>query len=563
MEKKVTDLRREVKERLTKKGIVDFSEFKLKPIQVVGEKDDKKIRNSLERNLTKIGNSLINEIVYSDISEDDKVAEINKLLVGDVKVNISTTSDSNVSRLKKSFKKGTIEADTYLNITVEEGDTLQHTFSTMYFEPTKKQEGIFSFRFDKSGYIPFANLKKLVGTIYYLQKLREYIKTNKEMSNLVYVKYIQTQGIYKDEDHKLKIDKLAKEYDLPPSKYVNYYISGLRENSQNWYKKQKMFDYLDWFEDNKFFNLDSIFEVSAIEDRYNLYKVKNVSLLSYFFNHIYELNAEEEYDVKEELSICSDYARSYETKKNIPLKVLNKMETTRFKTHFGYVEFDELVDLDKIGIVEKEWEEINKQVLFPIAKDHSLRFRRLGKHKAAGLYFSGMRAVCVDLEGPSSMVHEVMHMIDYTTLPNATLSSLFNFRGIIERYREIANNKVASMEKDNGFRKTWEGNTKYNKAYYLSSKEIFARCGEMYIEKVLGIESSLVKANNPTLYPANDEFLMELIAKYYSSIIQTAPDEKEEFKAASAKTSIMTKEEVVKVLSKYQLSIFDMVGENI
>lgn len=48
---KITDLRREVKERLNKKGVVDLSEYKLKPIDL--EEDNKKIRNQLERNLKK------------------------------------------------------------------------------------------------------------------------------------------------------------------------------------------------------------------------------------------------------------------------------------------------------------------------------------------------------------------------------------------------------------------------------------------------------------------------------------------------------------------------------
>ena len=69
---------------------------------------------------------------------------------------------------------------------------------------------------------------------------------------------------------------------------------------------------------------------------------------------MYDLNIEEEYDAKEELKLDSDYARSYETKKNIPQKVLDKMRTTKFKKHFGYVEFDELVDLEKVEIILNE-----------------------------------------------------------------------------------------------------------------------------------------------------------------------------------------------------------------
>lgn len=554
---KITDLRREVKERLNKKGVVDLSEYKLKPIDL--EEDNKKIRNQLERNLKKIGNHIVTQVSDTNMTDDDKIEKLNELLNGDIRIKIRKTESSNVKRLVKSFNKGVETHDTYLEVIVEEGSLEQSTFSTLYFEPTKSQEGYFTFKYERSNYIPFASFKKLIGTLYFFNKLREYIKSNKEMTTLIYLKYILLEGIYKDKEHKSKIDKLAKKYNLPESQYVNYFICEETSYRKSILEEIKHFDYLDWIENNNYFSLDSIFSVSSYMDRYLLYSIKNVALSSCFFNHIYELNIEEEYDVKEEINISSDYAKSYETKKNIPQKVLDKMESTSFKKHFGYVEFDELVDLEKVETLEKEWDEINKKVLFPIAKDHSLRFRRLGKYRASGLYFSGMKAVCIDLAGPSSLVHELMHMIDYTTLPNTILSSMFNFRGIIERYRTLVNNKVDSLENENSFKITWNGKSKYNKEYYLSIKEIFARCGEIYIANILGIESSLVKANDKILYPRNDEFLLELIEKYYSSIIQIAPNKKEDIKVAS-NSKVMTKEEVNIILNNNQISIFEITG---
>ncbi|MCQ4925064.1 hypothetical protein NE686_18325 [Tissierella carlieri] len=557
---KITDLRREVKERLTKKGIVDLSDFKLKPINV-NHWNDKEIRSGLEKNLTKIGSSLLADIVNTDISEDEKIVKINKILTGDIKVEINRTDSPMVKRVVKSFNKGVELEDTYLNILLKEGSTQQHTFSTLYYKPTKKQEGFFAFKFEKTDYIPFVNFKKLVGTLYFINKLREYIKANKEMSMLVYIKYILKIGIYKDKEHRAKIEKLADEYNLLPSLYDGVYIRDFSETYRKTLLKNKRFDYLDWFDNDNFFSLDSVFNINGNMDNYHLYSIRNVTLVSHFFNHLYELNSEEEHDAKEEVNIRSEYARSYETKKNIPQKVLNKMETTVFKRHFGYIEFDELVDLNKIELIEKEWDSINNKILFPLAKEHSLRFRRLGKYNASGLYFSEMKAVCIDLAAPSSMIHEIFHMIDYTTLTTSILSSLYNFRGIVERYREITDKKVDSLDDTNKFKIKWNGKTKYNKDYYHSSKEIFARCGEIYIEKILGIESSLVKADNRILYPTDDEFLLDLIKKYYSSIIQLAPQKKEEQKIACS-SKIMSKEEITNILEKYQISIFDATVMN-
>lgn len=554
---RITDLRREVKERLTNKGIVDLSDFKLKPINI--NNDSEKIKSSLERNLTKIGKALTTEIVNADISVDDKIAKINQLLEGEIKVKVSETDSSLVKKLVKTFSKGKEIEEICLEIVVEEGNVSQHTYSALNYEPTKRQEGYFSFRFQNSDSIPFAGFNKLIGTLYFYNKLREYIRTNKEMSILVFIKYIHMNGIYKNKEQKARMDELANEYNLPSSGYVCNYISEFSSRQVKLLQQTRYYEYLDWIDNGLFFNLSSIFDINCTLDRYLLYSIKNPKLTSHYLNHLYDLNSEEEYDVKEEQNISADYAKSYETKKNIPQKVLDKMEITKFKSHFGYVEFDELVDLDKVEIMESEWETINKKILMPLAKDHSLRFRRLGKHKAAGLYFSGMKAVCVDLESPYSMIHEILHMIDYTTLPNTTLSSMFNFRGIIERYRDVTNRKVEALDENNGFRSLWNGKTKYNKDYYHSSKEIFARCGEIFVHKILRIESSLVKAENQMLYPTDDEFLLELITKYYSSIIQLAPEQKEEYKIVSS-PGVMSKEEVANILQRYQLNMFDMIG---
>lgn len=531
---KITDLRREVKKRLTKKGVVDLTEFRLKSIDTI-ENNNKKIRSALDRNLKKIGKTLIDNINKLDISEEEKLNKLSELLVGDISTTIKTTNDEEVKGIVKSFSKGkTSEIERYFAVEVKEGDTKLSSYSTLHYEIPKSKEGFFKLRYNGSGnYLPFANFKKIIGTIYFFNKLREYIKKNKKMTTLIYLKYIQLEGIYKNEEYKEMIDELAKEYNLPVIKVPKVYLKDFITHRTSFEKLNKSFEYLSWIEKNNYFNLDDIFEYNKRLNANLLYSIKNEKLVAHFLNHIHDLNAEEEQEVKEEIKLSSDYARSYETKKNIPQKVLNKMKTTKFKNYFGYVEFDELVDLDKLEIIEKEWIDINKKILFPVVKNHSLRFRRLGKHKASGLYFSGANAICVDLGGPSSLIHELMHMIDYTILPNTTLSSMFNFRGIVERYRDVANSKVLSMEENSSFKKAWNGKSKYNKSYYLSVKEIFARCGELYINYILGITSSLVDTSNEILYPKGDGFLLELIEKYYSSIIQLTPENKEEYKTAS------------------------------
>ena len=121
---KITDLRRVVKERLTKKGVVDLSDFKLKAINI-SEGNDKKIRNNLERNIKKIGNSLIKQTFDLNISDEEKVDKLNELLVGDIKTTIKCTDEANIKKLLKSFNKGKeTKGETYLSVEVKEGEKI-------------------------------------------------------------------------------------------------------------------------------------------------------------------------------------------------------------------------------------------------------------------------------------------------------------------------------------------------------------------------------------------------------------------------------------------------------
>lgn len=557
---KITDLKREVKKRLHEKNIVDLSQIRLKPIDVGPYAYVKDVTKNLEKAFKKIGEKVFNQVFSSEGGLDEKIREINKLLDGEIKVAIETTHSSLPKKLVSSFTKGEGAEDVYFLISLKEDDTIIETFSSLNFEPTKKQEGIFNFVHNRSERIPFISFKKLIGMIYFYNNLRKYIKYNQDVAMFLMIKFIKQDGVFKDREYKEEVEKLGHEYGLSfESLNDKKFINEFSKSTKNIIDKYKRFDYLDWINNKNFFLLNGLFNYSYQAEVYELLSIKEPKLAAYFLNFLYELNVEEERDVKEEHRIASDYASSFETKKNIPQKVLDKMNITSFKTHFGYVEFDELVDLDKVEIVEKEWEDINKKIAFPIAKDHSLRFRRLGRHKAAGLYFSGAKAVCVDISNPSSMVHEVFHMIDFTSLPNTNLSSLYNFRSIVERYRHITDKKVDSLPDDNSYKIMWNSKNKYNKDYFQSSKEIFARCGEIYISKILGIDSSLVKTGDSLVYPVDDEMFMDLIKNYYSTIVQVCKEDivKEEM---CASPNILSRKEVELILKNNQISIFDVLG---
>lgn len=212
-------------------------------------------------------------------------------------------------------------------------------------------------------------------------------------------------------------------------------------------------------------------------------------------------------------NLSGDYASSYEEKKNIPLKTQKAMKESLFNRHFGTVEFDADVDLEKMNQIEKEFEALSAFFGQGKLSDYSIRFRRLGKHHAAGLYFPWHRCLCVDINSPDSLAHEYFHLIDYR---HGKLSRKHSFEHIREQYAVLVSSMV---EKNEALKKVWNGNTKYNKKYYLEPTEIFARCGEIYLTRIKGISNSLANPSSSTgfAYPTDENFL-KIVEEYFDRV---------------------------------------------
>lgn len=198
----------------------------------------------------------------------------------------------------------------------------------------------------------------------------------------------------------------------------------------------------------------------------------------------------------------SEYAKSYQTKKNIPAKTLASMEESAFNDYFGYVEFDENVDLNKIAVVTEQFVAF-KETYFPKidSSDNAIRFRRLGNHKALGLYYPSVKCLCVDINSPSSLIHEYGHLIDFCYGRLSNESSFYQIRRMYEdRIRR-------RMEEDKDFSGLMKSKGKYNLSYYLIPTEIFARSFELYVKEVLGVNNSLTPTVYEAVYPTDDEFI--------------------------------------------------------
>lgn len=212
---------------------------------------------------------------------------------------------------------------------------------------------------------------------------------------------------------------------------------------------------------------------------------------------------------KYEKNNSSTYALSYQEKKNIPIKVRKAMQHSRFLNYFGYVEIDEECDLDRVNSLYDEWEPLAEMLLKQKYDNVSLRFRKLGNHKAAGLYYPMHECICVDIRYPDSFVHEVFHMIDYQS---GCLSRQYDFDNVIRHYKRAFEKCIKEGDiKLSG---------KYDKSYYFVPTEIFARCGEIYLTRILGIYNSLVNPDEDQEYAyPHDDTLERAIKSYYEKLI--------------------------------------------
>ena len=203
-----------------------------------------------------------------------------------------------------------------------------------------------------------------------------------------------------------------------------------------------------------------------------------------------------------------DYAKSYQTKKGIPEKTKKLMKELSEKL-FGFVEIDEDCDLDKVTTVFAEIDAFCKKYLPDFSLNNAaIRFRKLGNHKAVGLYYPFWNCLCVDIRCPSSFVHELGHLIDHQK-GEGRLSDKPAFDRIRRLYKKNFNLEGKALT------------GKYDESYYLDATEIFARSFEVFISK--RIKADICKPEDDLgagfAYPT-DESYVEAVEQYYSGLLE-------------------------------------------
>lgn len=206
----------------------------------------------------------------------------------------------------------------------------------------------------------------------------------------------------------------------------------------------------------------------------------------------------------------SDYAKSFQQKKNMPAYIIDAMKNSGFNQFFGFVEFDKSIDIEKVKILADDFRQIH-DLYFPFvdATKNTIRFRKLGHHRAKGLYYAFAKCLCVDINYPESLLHEFGHLIDFEY---GSLSNNWQFSRVRILYKNYMDLVIKT---DSDAAKMLLGKTKYRLSYFIEPTEIFARSFELYLVKIKGVCNSLTPPDTELnwQYPTDDTFLAAV--KFY------------------------------------------------
>ena len=349
----------------------------------------------------------------------------------------------------------------------------------------KRYEGGCRLKEDRGNYIRTYNFRKIVSELYLRQYILNKLRSLKMDSG--------DEELYKQNR---VIGKLQEEFEKE------------RQNTEYKFLQENRGKYWGGYGMLLFYPEKPDSEAAVI--KINTYYLQRIL---YSLQNDYVMSKEE---AQMEKVLSGDYAKSFQTKKNIPMKCIQAMSRSGFNDYFGYVEFDEECDLKLMEELYREYRAFAMELGLNRYPEVSLRFRKLGNHKASGLYYYLLKCLCVDVRSPESMVHEVGHMIDYHL---GHISARYAFQRIYDRYERLL--KDYCHNSNTAEAKVLKGNTKYNLKYYLMPTEVFARCFEMYVVRIRGVDNSLCKPAGGFAYP-EDEELMDLIREFYDGILGTA-----------------------------------------
>lgn len=231
-------------------------------------------------------------------------------------------------------------------------------------------------------------------------------------------------------------------------------------------------------------------------------KNKILNRLSDFLNRAYFWSLQLEYNRTQE-----KFTRSpvWTDKQHINSGTIAAMKSDPMNRFFAHLELDNAVDLVKVRQFSKEVCLLMENFLPVLPDTPTLRLRKLGNHRALGMYVAGIfNTIVVDFRadedfknfstlsgvGVQSFVHEYGHFIDFK-YSDTLLSQSQEFSKILREYQE----SLTEFAEENALNLKLE--------YLLTPTEVFARAWEIYLMD-LGLVTPLMKPT--TVYETHPEY---------------------------------------------------------
>ena len=239
-----------------------------------------------------------------------------------------------------------------------------------------------------------------------------------------------------------------------------------------------------------------------IDPRYlESYRKKNrvLAFVQSYIENTYDLILQTEYEKDIEKQTR---ASAWQTKKHINKETREIMGKTSLKNYFGFIELDNDVDLTLFTQFEQEMARIHAVLPKTGNVVPDLRLRKLGNHKALGMYVPSNHTIAIDFRdtsdaiggvGIQSFVHEYGHALDYGHGNGQLLSMGKEFKEIVTRYRDNLSLYATT---------TYVGK---KAGYYGAPTEVFARAFELYLSEA-GFTSAFIKSTET--YQTNIEYTL-------------------------------------------------------
>ena len=223
-------------------------------------------------------------------------------------------------------------------------------------------------------------------------------------------------------------------------------------------------------------------------------------------------------------SLNREYAResgktisTFRTDKKYQDEALNK-STLFNKMGFRKVEIDtqkyegETFDYEEFSKVEQDFLGVLDRL--PQAKAQpELKFRRLGKHKAWGIYSPALNILAVDVRHTESFIHEYGHYLDFKH-GDEVYSEMSTFFPIIKAYEK----KLTELAEDSKYAQKL---TAKRMSYYLIPTEVFARAFELWVSGTIVSDATIISSTER--YNSQPEYIAfshikELVFSFFNAI---------------------------------------------